>query len=112
MPIGEIHSLPKILQEEYIINNQPIKPSGRTERDVNDIEKIITFGSIKPIYVETSKGAVQVNCYKIDENRFSLYYNKNRIRTLPYSRGRLDHSWRFYPEMMLSAKDTTKLFFT
>ena len=112
--IGESRQLNKIIQKEYILNKTiNLTPTGGTIRDVSNLASFMAGVSTRPIYVETSRGAVQVNRCDIDDpNTFSLYYNDERIRTLPYSRGRLDHSWRFYPEQMVFAKDTTKEFLT
>ena len=111
MAIGEVQALPRILQNSYIINkNTNMDPTGETIRDVYNLEKLVSSVSSRPMYVETTKGAVQINRCSIDTNKFNLYYNDERIRTLPFSRGRLDHSWRFYPEKMIFAKETTKQF--
>ena len=111
MALGESNKLKRILETKYTINpNRNMDPTGGTIRDVQNLQRMLKGITHRPIYVETTRGAVQVNRCSVDDNMMNLYYNDDRIRTLPYSKGRLDHAWRFYPEKLVFARDSTKNF--
>ena len=111
MAQGESNKLKRLLETKYTINpNRNMDPTGGTIRDVSNLLLMLKGIRYQPIYVETTRGAVQINRYNVDDNAMSLYYNDDWIRTLPYSKGRLDHAWRFYPEKLIFARDSTKNF--